>query len=99
MIKLERGSKDNFSELGTFYSLSEIVREINKILAKEKIENFIKVYELGDGYIYNDYGSYTDFFRYKEVPDEEEKLVKIKKGKTDGKISKTDTGKRKRKKD
>jgi hypothetical protein len=79
-ILLQRGNSENYVTIGTFYNLSDIVKEMNKTLAKEKVEVFyFKEYVMGDGYVYNDYGSHHDFFRYKEVPDtelEEEKPAK-----------------------
>jgi hypothetical protein len=89
-IILERGNNDSFVKIGIFYDLSTVIREIDKILTKEKFDTYYNRVYILNGYTYNDYGSISDFFRYKEVPDEDEPLVKAKK---------TNTGKRKRKKD
>jgi hypothetical protein len=79
-ILLQRGNSENYVTIGTFYSLSDAVKDMNKTLAKEKIEVFyFKEYTIGDEYVYNDYGSHHDFFRYKEVSDTELEEKPIKK--------------------
>jgi hypothetical protein len=65
-IILERGGYNNFKVIGE-YPNEEKLRQATTLLLK--LENYTVYYTRSwkddDGYSYMDYGSHTDFFRYK----------------------------------
>jgi hypothetical protein len=65
---IERGSSDNFKVVCSALTEDQVFQVVKEILEKEKYKvYYYRRWNYDDGYSYIDYGSHSNFFRYKLV--------------------------------
>ncbi len=65
---IERGNHGNFKSVCSALKEDQVFQVVKEILEKENFEvYYYRQYTYTDGYTYIDYGSHTNFFRYKLV--------------------------------
>jgi hypothetical protein len=65
---IERGSNNNFKVVCSALTEDQVFQVVKEILEKEKYEvYYYRQWNYDDGYSYIDYGSHSNFFRYKLI--------------------------------
>jgi len=66
MITLERGRNNDFKEIGKYDTVELALQSFRALMALEGYEiNYTRHWSREDGWSYIDYGSHSDFFRYR----------------------------------
>jgi hypothetical protein len=67
MVTLQRGRERSFKEIGRYDTAELALQSFRALMALEGREiHYTRHWVYEDGWTYIDYGSHTDFFRYRE---------------------------------
>jgi hypothetical protein len=67
MVTLQRGRETRFKEIGTYDTAELALQSFRALMALEGRDiKYTRQWTYWDGWTYIDYGSHSDFFRYRE---------------------------------